>query len=429
MKRLLFIKGMISLKRKIIGLFLLAGLLVIVTACGMASNSGGVNDSKGITFGDEEYKQIIAPNNELGFKLLPEVEADENGNTFISPTSLFMALSMLYNGADGETKEEIAKVLETEGMTEEALNKANASLLTTLLKGSDQIQLEIANSIWINKRFHFQEAFTQNNENYFQAEIEEIDISDDGSVKRINDWVKNATNGKIEDIIEEPLDSDLVAFLINAIYFKGDWKYEFDEGRTEDANFHLADGVAKKIPLMALHEELAYMENDAFQAVKLPYGNGEMSMQVFLPKEESDLATFKETITAENWALWQGKFEEREGTTLLPKFQLDYEIELNDALLKLGMTSAFDFEANFEKMIQETNPIWIDEVKQKTFLEVNEKGTEAAAATVIEVVTESSVVDEDESFYMEVNRPFFITITDEKTGMILFMGVIENPQE
>lgn len=418
----------IGLKRKIIGLLLLAGLLVIATACGTVSNSGGVNNSKGVSFGDEEYKQIIAPNNALGFKLLPEIEADENGNTFISPTSLFMALSMLYNGADGMTKEEIAEVLEIEGLAVEALNGANASLLSMLQKESNHIQLDVANSIWINEKFHFQEAFAQNNENYFQAAIEEIELSDD-SVDMINNWVKNATHGKIKDIVEAPLNPDLVAFLINAIYFKGDWLYEFNEEETEDADFSLTDGTTKKVPLMALREELAYMENDAFQAVKLPYGDGEMNMQVFLPKEDSDLAAFQKTITAENWLAWQESFETREGTVYLPKFQLDYEIELNDVLLELGMTSAFDKTANLSKMIQEPNPILVSEVRQKTFLEVNEKGTEAAAATVIEVVEESASITEELPFHMEVNRPFFIMITDEETGMILFMGTIENPQE
>lgn len=424
-------KGVVmNLKRgKIISL-LLASLLIVLAACGTELKSSGIKELKDVTVMDEDVKQIISPNNELGFKIFSEVEKDSNGNIFISPTSLFMALSMVYNGADGETKEEIAKLLETEGITAEELNKSNTALLSTLSKGSNKLQLNIANSIWVNERFHFQEDFAQNNETYFNAEIEGINVFDDGSVEKINNWVKNATNQKIEDIVEAPLDPDLVAILINAIYFKGDWTHAFDEKQTKNTDFYLTNGTTKKVPLMTLSEELGYMENDTFQAVRLPYGDGEMSMQVFLPKEDSSLAEFTETITAENWSVWRAMFEKQEGTILLPKFQLDYEVELKDVLQKLGMDSAFEeSRANFAKMIEEDDQIWISKVLQKTFLEVNEQGTEAAAATMIEVVTESSTVHIDPPFYMEVNRPFFITIMDEETGMILFMGVIENPQE
>ena len=430
----------LKLKMKGILSFLLASLLVLATACGTESNSGKSDSSKDVALQDkgnekitvqniEEAKQIISPNNELGFKVFSGVEADENGNTFISPTSLFMALSMVYNGADGVTKEEIAKVLGATGITLEELNKANASLISILQKDSDKIQLNIANSIWLERKFHFQEDFAQNNEAYFQAEIEGIDVLDDLSVVKINSWVENATQQKIKDVVEAPLDPDLVAMLINAIYFKGDWMHAFNEKQTENADFYLADGTTKNIPLMTLNKELAYMENDAFQVVKLPYGDGEMSMQVFLPKENSSLAEFRKILTAENWSEWNSEFNIKEGTVLLPRFQLEYEVLLKETLKGLGMETAFRKGADFSKMIEETDPLWISKVLQKTFLEVNEIGTEAAAATVIEVVTESAAVDVDPPFYMEVNRPFFITIIDEETDAILFMGAIENPAE
>ena len=434
MRSLIVIKGLMNLKVKMLLSFLLAGLVVIVTACGTESNPVDSNSSKDITDkvtaqNTGVAKQIISRNNEIGFKIFSEVEADQHGNLFISPTSLFMALSMVYNGADGQTKEEIANVLGLKGITSEELNKENASLLSILQKDSDKIQLSIANSIWLERKFHFQKDFSQNNEAYFQAEIEEIDVLDDDSVEQINSWVENATQQKIKDIVEAPLDPDLVAILINAIYFKGDWTHAFNEKQTENGEFHLSDGRTREIPLMFLNEALAYIENDKFQAVKLPYGDGEMSMQVYLPKENSSLTELRKMITAENWSGWSSAFKIQEGALLLPRFQLEYEILLNDTLKKLGMASAFRKGANFSKMIEEADPLWISKVLQKTFLEVNEKGTEAAAATVIEVVTESAVVEVNPPFYMEVNRPFFIAITEEETGVILFMGAIENPQE
>ena len=383
--------------------------------------------SSDVKFGQDDYKKINSANNELGFKLLAEVEEDENNNVFISPTSLLMALSMVYNGADGVTKEEIASALQAEGIDVNELNKANASLMTMLHKDSKQIQLNVANSIWLNENFHFQDSFAQNNKDYFNAKIQEIDITSSKSPRLINDWVKNSTNGKIKDIVEDPLQPETVAILINAIYFNGDWKYPFEKANTVKRPFYLSDGTTKDVSLMTLRKRLAYMENENFQAVTLPYGNGEMSMKIFLPKEGISLDEFQKTLTNENWTAWNADFDANEGTILMPKFHLEYDVELNNSLKKLGMNSAFNDDANFSKMIIEPEPIWISKVKQKTFINVDEKGTEAAAVTSI--TTESGSAPIDDPFYMEVNRPFFFTITESETNTILFMGSISNPLE
>jgi serine protease inhibitor len=307
------------------------------------------------------------------------------------------------------------------------LNKANASLISILDRNSKNIQLNIANSIWLNKKFHFQTDFARNNRDYFQAKIQEIDINDGQSPKMINNWVKKSTKDKIEKIVDSPLDANLVPILINAIYFKGDWKDEFDKQQTEERTFYLADGTTKAVPLMTLTKKLAYMENENFQTVSLPYGDGKISMKVFLPKENTNLVAFEKMLTNDNWKKWSSEFHEKEGTIMLPKFQLEYEVLLNEPLKRLGLTTAFDKGANFTKMIKENDPIWISKVKQKTFIDVNEEGTEAAGATSVEMKTESAIMDKP--FHMEVNRPFFIVITDDDTGMILFMGAITNPQK
>ncbi|WP_438315695.1 serpin family protein [Sporosarcina sp. FA9] len=400
-------------------------LLFMLPACGTKKKSENTWVSSDVEFGEQDYEKITAANNALGFHLIKEIDGDGQNNAFISPTSLLMALSMVYNGADGITKEEIAKALQVEGMDTSELNKANASLVSILMKSSEEIQLNVANSIWLNEDYHFQDDFAKNNKDYFNAEIQEINIHDNDSVTRINDWVKKSTNKKIEEIVEAPLDPDLVAILINAIYFKGNWTYEFDEKQTEKRPFYLGDGKTKEVLLMSLQKKLNYMENDDFQAVQLPYGDGEMSMNVFLPKETSTLDEFRKNLTNENWLIWDTQFSKKEGTILLPKFELEYEIDLNETLKTLGMTSAFKKDAVFTKMIQENVPLWISKVKQKTFIDVHEKGTEAAAVTSVEMVTESAPADPP--FYMEVNRPFFLTITDVKTNAILFMGWISEP--
>lgn len=412
--------------KKYIAALVLISLLVFVTGCGEESKSKSLQISSDVQFDEEDYQKIVAANNQLGFQLLKEVSEDENDNIFISPMSLFMALSMLYNGADGETKEEIAKVLHVEGIDVTELNQANASLLSRLHNQSKQIQLNVANSIWLNDEFHFQTDFAQSNSDYFNAEVEEITITDRKSPKKINEWVQKSTNGKIDKVVDEPLEADLVAMLINAIYFKGDWTHKFDKEQTQKQSFHLKGGTTKDVSLMVLNENLAYFETDKFQAVSLPYGDEAMSMKVFLPKENYSVEELEGMFTVDSWKQWNSSFIKKIGTVLLPKFHLEFEVLLNDNLKHLGMTTSFDNNADFTKMIQENNSLFISKVKQKTFIDVNEEGTEAAAVTSISLDTASAPVA---SFFMEVNRPFFIAITDDTTGTILFLGSISNPTE
>jgi len=375
------------------------------------------------------YEEIVSANNELGFRLINEIEADENGNTFISPTSLSMALSMVYNGADGTTKEEIGSVLQTGNIDLGTWNEKNASLFSALQREEEQTQLHVANSIWLQDQYHFQQEFAQNTSDYYAAQQEEINFQSGDAAERINNWVESATNDKITDMVEEPLNPDLVSILINAIYFKGEWKYGFDESNTEERPFYLSNGSTEDVPLMSLQKKLPYVENEFFQAAVLPYGDDELiSMHVFLPKENVGLEEIRQLLTDDSWNDLLAQFQESKGTILLPKFELEYEAVLNETLKQLGMKTAFDHnEADFSNMIEENDPIWIDQVKQKTFIEVNEEGTEAAGATSIEMETTSAPANEEEPFYMEVNRPFFFTITDEETGTILFMGEIANP--
>ena len=412
-----------NLKKNIATLMLMI-LLMLVTGCGKELNPESLKLSNDVQFGITDYQKISTPNNQLGFQLFGEVSEDNNGNIFISPISLYMALSMLYNGAEGKTKEEIAKVLHVEGMDVNELNKANASLRSKLQNDSTQIQLNVANSIWLNDNFHFRSNFAKNNSHYFQAKIEEININDQKTPKRMNDWSKESTNGKIDNIVSEPLDRYLVAMLINAIYFKGDWTYPFDHEQTQKQSFHVTDGTTKEIPLMVLNETLPYFEHEKFQAVSLPYGDETVSMKVLLPKENSSLDELKGIFTMDNWKKWESALYEQNGTILLPKFQLEYEAILNDCLVNLGMATAFSQNANFMRMIEEINSLTISAVKQKTFIDVNEEGTEAAAITSVAIAETAAPA---KSFYMKVNRPFIIVITDDETETILFMGAIANP--
>lgn len=416
----------IHLKKKITASLVGMSLLLTMAGCGAGDNQSSLQIAKGVEFGEMDYETIVEPNNELGFKLLKEIETDDDGNLFISPASLLMALSMVYNGADGATKQEIAKALQMEGIDPMDLNKANASFMTMLNKDNDAIQLQVANSIWLNEQYKFQDEFAKRSQDYYNAKIEEIDITSSDSPKRINDWVEKATNGKIDKMVDGQLDDTFVAMLLNAIYFKGDWKYPFEKNNTENREFRLTDGTEKEVPFMKLEEKLSYMANNEFQVIKLPYGDGEMSMTVVLPNEGVVLDEFQSTLTSDRWEEIQSGMKSLKGTILLPKFKLSYETELNEALESLGMASAFTNQADFSKMVEGDASLLISKVKQKTYIDVNEEGTEAAAVTGIQM--DASSAPPDDPFVMEVNRPFFIAITDDESGVVLFMGLIANPE-
>lgn len=401
---------------------------VYLSGCGTENNESSLNNqSSDVEYGESDYANIVPSNNKLGFKILSEIQRDSSENIFFSPTSLMMALSMVYNGASGDTKDEIGKVLHAEGIDINDLNRANASLMSTLNKDTEHVDLNIANSIWLNETYHFQDDFSQQTEDYFNAKIEALNFGSPETPKQMNDWVKQATSDKIDHIVDSPLDQDLVSILMNAIYFKGNWKYEFDQSLTEDDDFFISETKTETVPFMTLNkEELAYMENEQFQAVALPYGNEDMSMKVFLPHKSVSEHDFEEMFTHDHWTIWNDDFRKKEGTVILPKFTVSYEVELNEALKSLGMVSAFDRDhADFSNMIEEENPLWISRIKQKAYTDIHEEGTEAAAATSVEMKTTSAPVDGP--FYMNVNRPFFIAITDDETDTILFMGWIINP--
>src|SRR5690625_2143142 len=400
-------------------LYLLTALLITLVGC-QDEQQGNGQPTETV---DESF---IQSHNTFGFNLLQNIAENETDNIFISPTSILVALSMLYNGADGMTQDEIAETLQLDGIDVATLNDANSALLSILDRETEDITLKIANSLWINDDFEFQEQFAKHMEEYYDATIEAIDIYDPNSPKLLNDWVSDATNKKIDEIVES-IPSSLVAYIINAIYLDAGWTIPFDETLTEDKPFYLANGDVVNVPLMMLRDNFNYLENDDFQAIQLTYGDdSEMNMTIILPTEDSSADELVQSMSKDDWNKWQTQFNEQEGTILLPKFTLEYDITLNDTLIALGMPSAFNEQADLTKLVKDSNDLYVSEVKHKSFIDVNEEGTEAAAATSIAIM-EMSATDQDEPFYMEVNRPFIISITDNETEAILFIGAIKDP--
>ena len=369
--------------------------------------------------------KLVSANTKFGFNLFSQLLVrDSNTNIFISPSSVALALAMTYNGANGTTKEAMAKALELQGINLGEINSYYAQLKASLENPDSKVVLNVANSLWANQNTSLKANFIENNQNFYQAKLTNLNFADKSAPTIINNWVKENTQGKIEKIVDN-IDHTQVLFLVNAIYFKGNWSKEFESEKTTEFPFYFLSDEIKQHPMMSQSGEYKYYETEEFQAVSLPYGeNGRISFYVFLPTQNSNLKSFYQNLNTDNWEKWMSEFSKREGFLRLPRFKIDYQATLNDALSALGMEEAFSDHANFSEM---GNNIKISQVKHKTFVEVNEEGTEAAATTSIAATVMSLTTPKQEPFRMIVNRPFFCTIRDNQTKSILFMGSIVEP--
>ena len=370
---------------------------------------------------------IVAADNAFGFDLVRALSADAPGaNLFVSPLSVSMALGMTLNGAEGETRAEMEAMLHKHGLTRAEINAAYRSLID-LLEGLDpRVTFEIANSIWHREGFSVEADFIEANRQFFDAEVAALDFNTPSAVERINGWVDEKTRGKIDTIIDQ-IGPDAVMYLINAIYFKGTWTYEFEEAETREAPFHLADGSVTTVPLMHQGADLPYLATDRFRAVDLPYGDSLYSMTVLLPNEGLTPAEIVADLDAEAWAAWSAGFQVRGVELALPRFRLEYKQTLNGVLQALGMEAAFaPALSDFSGINPARDDLHISQVLHKTFLEVNEEGTEAAAVTVVEMsVTCAGCGGAGISFV--VDRPFVLLIRERHSGTILFAGQVMNP--
>jgi len=374
---------------------------------------------------DKSTEELIKSDNEFGIDLFKKLLAyqQDNSNIILSPFSAALALAMTYNGADGTTKTAMEESLKKEGFTTEEINMIYKKLMNGLMSVDKNVTLNIANSIWYRDNFYVEEEFINTNQNFYDAEVRALDFGNPSAIEIINDWVEEKTNDKIKDIIKQ-ISPNTVMFLINAIYFNGIWKYEFDEESTENSDFILLDGSIIEVPTMYLEEKLMYCENEIFSSVELFYGAGNYSMIILLPNHDKSTDDIVNELTKETWDAWNNSFGEEEVLVGLPKFKFEFEDSLNSPLTDMGMGIAFmPDEANFSKI----NPyydIFISMVKQKAYIDVNEKGTEAAAATVVEMEL-TSIPDKR---YFTVNRPFMFVIKEKDTNAIIFIGRVMKPE-
>jgi serine protease inhibitor len=368
-------------------------------------------------------KSLVVSNNAFGFDIFRKINTSESAdkNLFISPLSISLALSMTYNGANGDTRSAMQNTLRFPDLTGEEINTYFHNLSQTLLNLDPTVNLEIANSIWYRQNFQVLPDFVNLNRTYYNAEVQALDFDNPGSANTINHWVAGKTHDKITKVIDA-LSPDLVMLLINAIYFKGQWTYDFDKQGTTDGPFYASSTEESTVPVMHQKGTFNYYSNDSLQLLEMPYGQGNFSMMVLLPANGHSVSSLAAGLTAETWDNWTDHLVKANVEISLPRFKFEYEKILNDELTALGMGVAFSDMADFTG-INSTGGLKISFVKHNSFVEVNEDGTEAAAVTVVGFVT-TSLPPEPSVIIFNADHPFLFAIRETTTNTILFMGKV-----
>ena len=404
---------------------LLALAILLALGCGESSITGPAEEIPGLPRAlSANEEQIIDSGNDFAFRFLNQIfEAAPDSNLFLAPLSASMALGMTMNGAQGSTFEEMSTTLGFGALTLDQINDGYRDLTDLLLDLDPSVELGIGNSIWYREGFPVRSDFVDRTESYFDAEIAALDFSRPTAATTINAWVKAATKGKIEEIVEDPIHPLTIMFLINAIYFKGDWTHQFPKEKTQTAPFYELDGGTGSVPLMELADTLPYVETNLVQAVDLPYGGKAFSMTLLMPLPTATIREVVNSLDPATWAQIVGNLQPKEGTVNLPRFRMEWERELNDDLQAMGMNVPFqggaaDFSGLCDEALQ--RGIYISKVKQKTYVDVNEEGTEAAGVTSVEI-RETSI---PERFTFRADRPFLFVIRERFSETILFAGIL-----
>ncbi len=403
---------------------IMLGIFFLLSSCNQAEE---VNDPvKNIEL-DKKSAQLIEADNAFGFDLFRELrENSEEENILVSPLSVSLALGMAYNGAAGETKAEMEQAMKLNGLTPEEINQSYKMLIAALQSLDEKVIFEIADAIFYAKGFAVKQNFIDLNSTYYNAEVEALDFSKTATVETINDWVAEKTRDKILTIIETLSPYDRM-ILLNAIYFYGTWAVEFDEDGTKLNRFYRNDGGQPEVAMMSKEDKLEYTSNEIFSAVKLPYGSGQYNMVVMLPNNGHTSADLIAELNNKNWKEWMGEYSTHENVVIsMPRFKFAYQSNLNDVLASMGMKKAFSSsEADFSEISEEF--LYISRVIHKTYIDVNETGTEAAAVTAV-VFTTTSIEPGPAKLYFTVNKPFVFAISEKDTDAILFIGEVQNPE-
>lgn len=368
--------------------------------------------------------ELSKANNDFGFKIFKKLHEQDSGeNLFISPTSIATALTMTLNGAQGQTADEMKSALELNGFTLDEVNAAYKVMLNTMPSLDNRVDLKMANSIWYREGFSVKPPFLDVNRDYFGSEVNALDFRDPAAKNTINGWVNNKTKGLIDKIIEE-IPGNAVMYLINAIYFKGDWTRSFKEDVTQQAPFYRADNSQTPVQMMGYGETVKFplYTSEAFYAIDLPYGDSVYSMTLLVPRGDNTAAGILPQLNGQTWQQIIAGMSVQEMDLKIPKFKMTYEKTLNQALQSLGIQTAFQpGTANFSNIAEAE--LYIDEVKHKAFVEVDEKGTKAAAVTSVGI----GVTSVPSYPTIILDRPFLFAIRENQAGNVLFLGKLMDP--
>jgi len=408
------------------GTFAIPALLLfgLTQACG--SDGVGPPDPitqlpRSLTLAEE---QVIGRSNTFGFDLLKEVDGASgapDANTILSPLSATMALGMAMEGADGETFTSMRDALRFQGLSRDEVTASYQGLLDLLLGLDPEVELGIANSAWSRQGFPFLASYFDAVTENFDAEVQELDFNDPGAKDVINAWVNEKTQGRIAEIVDviHPLD---ILFLINAVYFKGSWTTKFKESETHSGSFRLASGQDVTVPFMSASKmPMRFGSVGGTQIGELPYGGDAFAMTLVVPEYGESVDDLVAALDDDTWNQWLGALSEGEFPVRLPRFELEWDGHLIDALEAMGMGPAFVPTADFSLMTP-ADDAYISDVRQKTYMKVDEEGTVAAAVTSVTV----GITSVPQGLY--VDRPFLVVIRERLTGTILFLGVVRDPR-
>jgi serine protease inhibitor len=368
-------------------------------------------------------RKLVTAINGFAFRVFSQLsERGKNRNLFISPLSLSIVMALLHNGADGSTKQELAQLLGIQDIEPDRVNTAYAALIDGLEQRSHHFShLDIANSLWARQGLTFKSEFHQSSQNFYSTEVFNLDFAKSDNLSAINAWIDRQTNGKIKEIVSlGDFNANTILILLNAIYFRGVWKQQFNKADTKESPFILSEHKSKLHPMMSQSGTYDYFQNQNFQAIALPYSESDIHTIVFLPDDRDSLTDFLHRLNFERFQEWRSQFLRMQGDLVLPRFTIEYEESLMDVFKTLGLKIALSVSANYQNIANES--IAISDIKHKALIEVNEEGTEASAATG--VMMQRSL---RQKFSMVVNRPFFCVIQDDRTGVILFMGAVWEP--
>jgi serine protease inhibitor len=367
---------------------------------------------------------LIESGNSFAFDIFRKVveSSEEPENIMISPLSISYALSMTLNGANGATRDSMLKALKVSGITPEEINNSYQKLTEALLSVDKRVIMTIANSVWTENSFPVKQSFIDILETYYDAEARSFSSSDPQAKDIINQWIEDNTNGLIKNMLDE-LDSNIVMLLINAIYFKGMWKFQFNVDDTEQKPFYKTNDETIDVPMMNQEADLMIYRGNNFTMAELPYGQGNFVMDIILPDDYDGINSILPLVTESSFNNWISQATETDVDLFLPRFKYGYKESLKKILGDMGMGIAFSDGADFSNIAN--FPLYIDDVIHQSLIETNEEGTEAAAATVVTIGVTSAMPSGPLVF--NADHPFIYIIRETTTNSVIFMGVVIDP--